>query len=66
MENNNNSIRLTGTGEGLEIREYSGNLNTSDVFNIIRNIVQNDTPRMSNLFPQLVFNIIERSMIKGS
>ena len=24
----------------------------------------NDTPRMSNLFPQLVFNIIERSMIR--
>lgn len=64
MENNNNSIRLTGTGEGLEIREYSGDLNTSDIYNIIRNIVHNDTPRLSNIFPQLVFNLIERNMIQ--
>jgi len=62
--NNNNSIRLTGTGEGLDIREYSRNLNTADMFNIIRNIVHNDRPRMSTVFPQLVFNIIERGMIR--
>ena len=64
MENNenNNSIRLTG--EGLEVREYTGNLNTSDMFNIIRNIVHNDRPRLSNVFPQLIFNLIERNMVR--